>query len=166
MTPHIPRLPTISLGRSNPAAFLTTLPPPRMTRPRPSIMRTSMTKSRTPPKRSRPGPAALAATVPPNVAPDSTQSGSKGRYCPFSASVALISFKGVPAWAVMVYSDAWYSVIPESRRMSNRCVCSSVELSRDLVPAPTGSSRSCDLTASITSDSEVGSLTRNNTGLF
>ena len=58
ITPRRPIDPTISLGRSNPAAFLTTLPPPLTRRPVPSMKRTPMTKSRTPPWRSALGPSA------------------------------------------------------------------------------------------------------------
>ena len=72
ITPRRPIEPTISFGRSKPAAFLTTLPPPVISRPAESTKRTPITKSRTPPWRQAPGPEAPAATTPPSVAPAAT----------------------------------------------------------------------------------------------
>jgi hypothetical protein len=104
ITPSRPMEPTISLGRSNPAAFLTTFPPPVISRPVPSTNCTPMMKSRTPPCRKALGPEVPAATTPPRVAPARARGGSKGRYWPCSASASETSATGVPARAVKVSS--------------------------------------------------------------
>ena len=153
-TPNRPRLPTKNLGRSKPAAFLTTLPPARNSLPAPSTNRTPRIKSRNPPKRKRPGPLKPEATVPPRVAPASTSSGSKGRNCPRCASVAAISRTGVPASAVMVNSLGSYSVTPVRR--AREIFTASTADRRGLVPAPAASTRGAERTASVKSPSEAG----------
>ena len=146
ITPKRPRLPTRNLGTSKPAAFLTTLPPRRSRRPMPSMKRTPRMKSRTPPKRKRPGPLKPEATAPTIVLPAATSMGSNGRYCPFSASAAMISRTGVPASAVKVNSLGSYSVIPLSCRVE--IFTASTAESLGFVSAPTAMTRGAESTAS------------------
>ena len=153
-TPNRPRLPTKNFGRSKPAAFFTTFPPRRSSRPAPSTKRTPRMKSRTPPKRKRPGPLSPAATVPPSVAPASASTGSKGRYCPRSASAAAISRTGVPAAAVNVNSLGSYSLIPRKPAVESRTASTAER--RGFVPAPTASTRGTERTASASSAKVVG----------
>ena len=152
-----PRLPTTNFGTSKPAAFLTTFPPRRNRRPRPSTHCTPRRKSRTPPKRNRPGPLRPEATAPPSVLPASTSTGSNGRCCPCSASTATISARGVPARAVNVNSAGSYSTMPRNCRVE--ILTPSTADSRGFVPAPTQSTRGAPRTASCSSVSVAGSNT-------
>ncbi len=83
-----PKLPTRNLGKSNPAAFFTTFPPPFKRFPAPSTKETPIRKSRNPPYRIAPGPLRPHATIPPSVDPLMEKGGSKGKYCFCSYSMA------------------------------------------------------------------------------
>ena len=85
--PSVPQLPTSAWWSRNPAAFFTTLPPLRVSRPRPSTMRAPMRKSRDPAvaiaARSVHARRHGAAERGPRRR---ASGGSNGRYCPCCAS--------------------------------------------------------------------------------
>ena len=78
--PSVPSEPTISFGRSKPATFLTTLPPPRASVPSARTSEMPMMRSRTDPYRARRGPKAFAATMPPTVARSGRGGSSASRW--------------------------------------------------------------------------------------
>ena len=82
--PSVPREPHRRRGRSKPATFFTTLPPPWAMTPSARTSVTPMTRSRTAPNRVRRGPNAFAATTPPTVA-RSGSGGSRARRWPWGA---------------------------------------------------------------------------------
>ena len=108
ITPSVPSAPTWSFGRSYPATFLTTRPPPATSAPSAPTTRMPIRRSRARPCEARSGPARLAARTPPTVVA-SGRGGSSGSHCPERASVSATRASGQPASRVTVMSCAWWS---------------------------------------------------------
>ena len=82
--------------------------------------------------------------------------GSKGRYCPFSASAWPISRTEVPARAVKVNSSGSYSTMPRRARVESSVTSAGAWERRGLVRAPTASTRGWERTASASAAGVAG----------
>ena len=121
MAPRRPRQPTMSFGRSKPAAFLTTLPPPRDERAGAvdephaddEVAHAAVAEARR-------SPTVPAATTPPSVAP-----GARQRRVERQVLAVLRQRRrraratGVPASAVSVSSAGSYSTMPRRPETSS-----------------------------------------------
>ena len=103
MMPKTPKLPAASFARSNPATFLTTLPPSRTIWPSLVTKESPTMWSRSAPNPDRSGPAVPVATTDPNVRP--LPGGSAESHVPRSASPDRRSSQRIPACAVATWSD-------------------------------------------------------------
>ena len=139
--PSVPSDPTIIFGRSKPATFLTTFPPPFAGTPSARTRETPMMRSRRDPYRVRRAPKPFVARRPPIVC-RSGSGGSRARRCRCAATARCSSARVMPASTTMIWSEGACSTMRV--RCSVRRTASSRRGGRpreSAVPPPTNPTR-------------------------